>query len=91
MLFSFLISLALNGKSVNDHRLIKAEGALQSFRNLLNVIAVDRSDVGETKILKEHALNKQSLDRFLGGVNTRLDVFTNYRDLAQSILNDRLG
>jgi len=67
------VSGAFGRHSVDDDRAVGGLCAADSLFDLLDVVAVDRSDVLDAELLEEHArLQKELLDRLLDGL-TRID------------------
>ena len=60
-----LISLSLFRQDMNQNRVVHLLCFLENLCHLGNVVTIDRSEIGDSHILKEHARNDQLLDAVL--------------------------
>ena len=75
------VALSLPGADMNDHCFLHLGGTLKRCYHLLDIMSVDRSDIGQSHILKKHSRNQHTLHQIFKATDPACQLITEMRKL----------
>ena len=80
VVLGIFVAFALLGDNMYQHRPCELCRTFKGVQHQVDIVAVDRTDVGHAHVLKEHTGNHQRFDRILGFLDGADDLGTDNGD-----------